>query len=129
MSPEKLKRRALALGAELEIDGKTLNSGRQQLRVVPAKTVPPKPQPAPPPAQPAPDPIAGIKDVVVEQGRIAAEQGQRLAAVVAALVSAMQKPAPVGSTRPMPVAFDIKRDDRTGLMTRIVPVYASEVVH
>ncbi len=69
MSPEKLKRRALALGAELEIDGKTINAARQQLRVVPARSAPQ--EPAAPAA--AADPMAMIAQAMTLQMRALAE--------------------------------------------------------
>jgi hypothetical protein len=53
MTPEQLRRKALAMGAVLEIDGQQFNAGRAQasvLRVLPKPEVVerPAPQPAPP---------------------------------------------------------------------------------
>ena len=54
MTPEQLRRKALALGAVLEIDGQQFNAGRAQasvLRVLPKSEVAwPAPQPTPQPA-------------------------------------------------------------------------------
>jgi hypothetical protein len=122
MTPEQLTRRALALGAELEIDGRTINASRQRLAVVPQ---PKKPAPAPAaPAAPAPtpDPLAGIAPLIEAQARVASAQSESITAIMGALLAELSKPRD-GTPRPLPVAFDIERDSETTLITRIVPVY------
>lgn len=60
ITPEKLLRRALASGAELEIDGRVMNASRQRVKPVPVREVPkPAPAAAPAPVIEAPKP-AGI---------------------------------------------------------------------
>lgn len=120
MTPEQLRRRALALGAELEVDGKTINASRQQLRVVPTKAPPPAtPEPAPAPA----DPLAGIKPLLEAQARVASAQSESIAGMMAALLAELSKPREAGQPRAMPIAFNLVRDTETQLLKQIVPVY------
>lgn len=67
MSPEALRRRALAVGGELSVGGATVNSSRKQLRVV-AK-LPDRAEPAAAPAEPvaAATPPAATAGVTIEQ--------------------------------------------------------------
>lgn len=58
MTPEKLLRRALVAGAELEIDGRVMNASRQRVKPAPVREVP-KPAAAPVPVAEPPKP-AGI---------------------------------------------------------------------
>lgn len=58
MTPDKLLRRALAEGAEVEINGRLVNAARQRIRAVKRDPTPPapvavKPEPPAPPALPA----------------------------------------------------------------------------
>lgn len=119
MTPDQLTRRALRMGAELEVDGKTINASRQQLHVVPAKKAAPAvTAPAPPPA----DPLAGIQPLIEAQARVASAQSESIAGIMGALLAELSKPRD-GAARPMPVAFDLVRDTETQLLKRIVPVY------
>lgn len=119
MTPEQLKRHALALGAELEIDGKTMNASRQQLRVVPAKPAPAAAPAAPPP--PPPDPMASIKPLIEAQAIQAVAQNESIQGILIALLAEVSKPREDGA--PRPIAFDLERDKNTNLLKRIVPVY------
>ncbi len=122
MSPDKLKRRALAMGAELEMDGKTINAARQQLRVVPTKAPAPAAVAAPAAAAVPADPLVGIKPLIEAQARVASAQSESITAMLSALLGELSKPRE-GQPRAMPVAFDLVRDTETQLLKRIVPVY------
>ena len=143
MSPEKLKRRALALGAELEIDGKTINAGRQQLRVV-------SPKPPGTPAAVAPAPIADaapqtatmamIAQAMTLQMRVLAEMLERgkPAGPVLAAAPETEPPKPAAAPVPrsppaaiviaapskliLPVSFKVVRD-RIGWLLDLKPTY------
>lgn len=95
MSPEKLRRRALALGAELEIDGKTINAGRQQLRVVQPRAVPQAATAPAPEAAPAQsDAMAMMAQAMTLQTQIAAAQAEGTMRVLAELVDRVLGKAP-----------------------------------
>lgn len=147
MSPEKLRRRALALGAELEIDGKTINAGRQQLRVVQPRAVPQEPT-APAPTKPMDqaDPLAVMAQAMTLQTQIAAAQAEGTMRVLAEMLdkvmgksaapatepvaapkpAAAADPAPAVAAAPaaliLPVSFKVLRDN-TGWAQGLEPTY------
>lgn len=126
MSPERLRRRALALGAQLEIDGKTINAGRQQLRVVGGRAATAEAEAY----DPAQDPLAVMADAMSLQARVAATQSEATMRVLMELAdrvlssgpapAAKAKAATVMPTAPaaeqsaapivMPVWFAVHRD-------------------
>lgn len=148
MSPEKLRRRAMALGAELEIDGKTINAGRQQLRVVQAKPAAAAPAEPMEPAAPQPDPLAAIAQAMTLQTQIAAAQAEGQMRVLSEMLdrvldraaptpaapreaapapsAEIALPAPPTTAAPatliMPVQFKVLRDT-TGWAQGLEPVY------
>lgn len=149
MSPEKLRRRAMALGAELEIDGKTINAGRQQLRVVPTKPAAAAPAAPMEPAAPQSDPLAAIAQAMTLQTQIAAAQAEGQMRVLSEMLdrvlgksapmqpAAPREAAPAPSAEPatpappttaapppliMPVQFKVLRDT-TGWAQGLEPVY------
>lgn len=148
MSPEKLRRRAMALGAELEIDGKTINAGRQQLRVVPTKPAAAAPAAQLEPAAPQSDPLAAIAQAMTLQTQIAAAQAEGQMRVLSEMLDRVLDraaptpaapsevapapraepvlPAPPTTAEParliMPVQFKVLRDT-TGWAQGLEPVY------
>ena len=114
-------RRALALGASLELDGKVINASHQKLTVVLQK--PAAPAPPAPPAPPPPDPMAIIKPLIEAQAIQAAAQNESISNILIALLAEINKPKTEGAPRALPIAFDLERDKNTNLLKRIVPVY------
>jgi len=114
MSPEKALRRALASGAELEIDGRVMNASRQRVKPAPVREVP-KPAAAPALA-PAP---------VVEPPKPAGITREEVQAMLDARDAAWQMlfaelSASVASLRPRKAAeydFDFTYDER-GMIVR-----------
>jgi hypothetical protein len=117
-------RLAAQSGATMEIGGRVVNAAGTKSDVVKAE-----PKPEPPPAPPAPDPQDKIVDLVQLQTRLAATQGEAMSNMIAEVLRELQKPAaPPGASKPMPLAFDVIRDDK-GLISRIVPVYSSGLLN
>jgi hypothetical protein len=124
VSPDKLRRRALALGAQLEIDGKTINAGRQQLRVAGARAAPTAPAPEARQAAPAGDAMAQALEL---HTRVSA-QAEATTRALAELVNNVLTAAPTAprETKPqpivMPVSFAVVRDEE-GRAQRLEPTY------
>lgn len=132
MSPDKLRRRALALGAELEIDGRTINAGRQQIRVVGAESAK---GPEPEAYDAARDPLAVMANAMSLQAQVAAAQSEATMRVLMELADRVMSQAPAATAKPaapaaatapaadaapivMPVWFAVHRDtdgNATGL--------------
>lgn len=107
VSPESLRRRALALGAELEVGGKTINAGRQQLRVVgsrPAQAVTARPEAY----DAARDPLMVMADAMGLQARIASTQSETTMRVLLELADRVlgktAPPVPSATTAQQPAA-------------------------
>jgi hypothetical protein len=123
VSPEQIRRRALAMGAEVIIDGKQINTGRSKIAVPraprtaapepEAPVLPSLPETAPVPAE-SPDPSAGLADLVREQ-----------ASEVVALARLLrdERQQPTEGPRPRPLRFDVVRDPKTQLIVSILPIY------
>ncbi len=115
-------RLAAQSGATMEVAGRVVNAAGTKSAVV---KVEPKTEPAP---TPAPEPDDKIADLVQLQTRLAATQGEARRNMIAEVLREIQKPPAPGVTKPMPLAFDVIRDDK-GLISRIVPVYSSGMLN
>jgi hypothetical protein len=92
MTPRQLRRKALATGAEVEIDGVVFNAGRERVRAVPKVEAPVVvPAVVPPPAPPVAPGITREEVMALLEARDAA--WQMLFAELGAKINAM-KPAP-----------------------------------
>lgn len=127
---EALQRRALKTGAAVKIDGVVHNAGRAVVvprapapAVVAAPAAPPTPAPTPTPA-PAPIPLPDkeLLKAVDFVGSVAVENLALLRAVLAAIKAI---PQPVLESRPRKWTFNVKRDERTGLLSSLEAI-ASE---
>lgn len=123
MSPDKLRRRALALGAQLEIDGKTINAGRQQLRVAGARPATAAPALEARQAAPAGDAMAQALELHTRVSAQAEATTRALAELVSNVLAAAAPPAPEAKLPiVMPVSFAVVRDEE-GRAQRLEPTY------
>jgi hypothetical protein len=125
VSPDKLRRRALALGAQIEIDGKTINAGRQQLRVASTRLAAAAPAPEARQAAPAGDTMAQALELHTRVSAQAEATTRALAELVSNVLAAAAPPAPEAAPRPpivMPVSFAVVRDEE-GRAQRLEPTY------
>jgi hypothetical protein len=113
-------RLAAQSGATMEVAGRVVNAAGTKSAVV---KVEPKPEP-----DPMPEPEDKIADLVQLQTRLAATQGEAMSNMIAEVLREIQKPPAPGVPKPMPLAFDVIRDDK-GLISRIVPVYSSGMLN
>lgn len=94
MSPEKALRRALASGAELEIDGKVMNASRQRVKPAPVREVPkPAAAPVPAPVVESPKPAGITREEVQAMLDARDATWQAMFAELSAKINA-PKPAP-----------------------------------
>ena len=116
-------RLAAQSGATMEVAGRVVNASGSRTAFGKAEV-----KPAPPP-EPTTDPQQDkIADLVQMQTRLAAAQGEAMNRMVSEVLRELQKPAEPGTPKPMPLAFDVIRDDK-GLISRIVPVYSSGMLN
>lgn len=121
---EQARRRALALGAELEVDGRKINAGRQRLSVVP------KTADAPTPAGPAKrDKLDVLVELATLQMQAQAQHSALMGKALTAFAGRFEPPpAPppeiieVPQKRLQPIAFRVLRD-ASGKATGLDPRY------
>ena len=106
-------RAAVDAGATLDVGGRLINAGGA--RGATAQAVKPTA------AMPAEEPMAPVLRLVQAQARATAAQGESMVTLMKRVLDA-QDSEPVTSPRPMPIAFDVERNE-DGLINRIVPVY------
>lgn len=114
-------RLAAQSGATMEVGGRVVNAAGTKSEISKAEPVP-----SPITAPAAPDPQDKMVDLVQLQTRLAAAQGEAMNRMVSEVLREIQKPP--GTPKPMPLAFDVIRDDK-GLISRIVPVYSSGMLN
>lgn len=116
LTREQAERKALALGAKLEIGGKVFNDAGAKVAV----SAPKKPEPAAPEPlkeDPLPGLLAQLNDTLSQLAAVRSQQpdNQALARTIAdAVAAAIPAPAPVAAPRAAP-SYDfevVKRDER-----------------
>lgn len=118
---EQARRRALALGAELEVDGRRINAGRQRLTVVPK----PPQAPEPPPAPPAPPPRDPLRDLIAMQAAVAHQQAETLGKVLADITGRLEPKIiekTVQAPRLQPIVIRVVRN-ASGKVVSLDPSY------
>lgn len=125
MTPERLRRRALALGAELEIDGRKINAGRANLRVVAPRPAEADPKPTAAPTSPSRDKADVLLDLLAAQAAVNQSQGETLGRVLADITGRLEPKIvekEVQAKRVQPVAIFVVRDDQ-GRASELNPIY------